>query len=408
MSDTFDPFDADQVQSAWPLLTRLRRRGPLATIGEGMQYVTRHEECRAVLRDTVTFSNASGFKAPGVFVPPEDRTLGELDPPQHSMVRRVMLTALTPRVVHAAEGFIRSTAEELLAAVPVPGRSDLVPAFTSPLPNRATIHLLGFPSADAPALAAWATELIESGFPGTNRSERGEGFALAFPEFAGYIDDKVAERAAELAAGRDVHPDEVLTRLLRLEVSAEPLSRRQVRAMVRNLITGGLTTTSQLLGNLVDSILAGDGIEAQLRRGPALIDGAIEESLRLRPPVMFMPRECLRDTEVGGCPVAAGARVIVGSASANRDELVFADPDRFLLDRDNTADHLTFGYGPHVCPGAALARAVARIGITALLDRFPAGALRPAADYRYENVATFFECGPRTLLVETFTPFTTR
>jgi len=402
VADTFNPFDAGQVQSAWPLLARLRRQGPLASIGEEMQYVTGHEECRAVLRDVATFSNSSGFKAPGVVVPPEDRTLGELDPPQHSMVRRVMLTALTPRVVHAAEGFIRATAEELLAALPVPGRSDLVPAFTSPLPNRATIHLLGFPAADAPALAAWATELIESGFPATNRSERGEGFAQAFPAFASYIDDKVAQRSAELAAGRDDHPDEVLTRLLRLEVSAEPLSRRQVRAMVRNLITGGLTTTSQLLGNLVDAILTG-GIESALRSDPALIEVAIEESLRLSPPVMFMPRGCLRDTEIGGCPVAAGTRVIVGSASANRDELVFAQPDRFRMDRDNAADHLTFGYGPHVCPGAAMARAVARIGISALLDRFPAGALRPAPEYRYENVPTFFECGPRTLLVETFT-----
>src|SRR5579862_4703003 len=170
MSDTFNPFDPGQVQSGWPRLTRLRAQGPVVTIGEGMQYITRHEECRAVLRDTATFSNASGFKAPGVVVPPEDRTLGELDPPEHSMVRRVMLTAVTPRVVHAAEAFIRATAAELLGALPVPGRRDLVPAFTSPLPNRVTIHLLGFPPADAPAVAAWATELIESSFPATNRT----------------------------------------------------------------------------------------------------------------------------------------------------------------------------------------------------------------------------------------------
>src|SRR5579862_2676900 len=116
---------------------------------------------------------------------------------------------------------------------------------------------------------------------------------------------------------------------------------------------------------------------------------------------MFVPRGCRHDTEVSGCPVAAGTRVIVGSASANRDELVFADPDRFMLDRDNAAEHLTFGYGPHVCPGAALARAVGRIGITTLLDRFPAGTLRPAPDYHYENVPTYFECGPRALPVET-------
>jgi len=95
MAKTFDPFDAEQVQGAWPLLEELRREGPLAPIGEAMQYVTRYEECRAVLRDTTSFSNARGFKAPGVVVPPEDRILGEMDPPQHPPVRRVMVTRFT-------------------------------------------------------------------------------------------------------------------------------------------------------------------------------------------------------------------------------------------------------------------------------------------------------------------------
>src|SRR5438270_10817208 len=232
MARTFDPFDAEQVQAAWPLLSELRRETPVAPLSDGMQYVTRLEECRAVLRDTTAFSNARGFKAPGVVVPPQDRILGEMDPPQHTAVRRVMVTALTPKVVHAAEAFIEATARELLVALPDRGRTDLVPAFTVPLPNRVTVHLLGFPSEDADTIAGWAKELMVSGFPATNRSPRGEGFANAFPEFAGYIDDKIAERAADLRAGRDDHPDEVLTRLIRLEVDGQPLEARQLRALV--------------------------------------------------------------------------------------------------------------------------------------------------------------------------------
>ena len=213
MARTFDPFDAEQAHAAWPLLAELRRETPVAALSDGMHYVTRLEECRAVLRDTTAFSNARGFKAPGVIVPAEDRILGEMDPPQHSVVRRVMVTALTPKVVHAAEDFIADTARDLLAEVPDRGQADLVPAFTVPLPNRVTVHLLGFPSEDADTIAAWAKELMESGFPATNKSHRGEGFALAFPDFAGYIDDRIAARAAELRAGRDEHPNEVLTRL---------------------------------------------------------------------------------------------------------------------------------------------------------------------------------------------------
>jgi cytochrome P450 len=312
-----------------------------------------------------------------------------------------MVTALTPKVVHAAEDFIEETAQHLLAAVPDQGRADLVPAFTVPLPNRVTVHLLGFPAGDADTIAAWAKELMESGFPATNRSHRGEGFANAFPDFAGYIDDKIAERAADLEAGRDEHPDEVLTRLIRLEVDGTRLSPRQLRALVRNLITGGLTTTSQLLGNVIHETLTTPGLETSLRTDPAALDTAIEESLRLRPPVMFIVRGCVQDTEVGGCPVHDGERLIVGTASANRDERIFDRADDFRVDRANADQHLTFGYGAHVCPGAALARTVTRIGLRALFARFPQGTVRAAADHVYENVPTFFECGPRRLSVET-------
>jgi cytochrome P450 len=400
MAETFDPFDAEQVQAAWPLLARLRQEGPVATLGEGMRYVTRHEECRQVLRDVTAFSNASGFKAPGVVVRSEERILGEMDPPQHSAVRRVMVTALTPRVVHAAEAFIRSTASALLDAISAAGSVDLVPAFTVPLPNKVTVYLLGLPAIDADMIAAWAKELMVSGFPATNRSERGEGFANAFPDFAGYIDEKIADRADALAAGRNEHPDEVLTRLVQLQIDEEGLSRVQLRALVRNLITGGLTTTSQLLGNLIHELLTRPDLEPAVRNDRRLLDGAMEESLRLRPPVMFIARGCVHDTTIGGVSVQDGQRVIVGSASANRDERLFDDADEFQADRHNADQHLTFGFGAHVCPGASLARTVTRIGIESLLDRFPLGLLRPAADYRYENVPTFFECGPRSLRVD--------
>jgi cytochrome P450 len=400
MAGGFDPFDPGQAQRAWPLLKELRRQGPVAPIAGGMHYVTRHAECREVLRDTEAFSNASGMKAPGVEVPFDDRILGELDPPQHSVVRRVMVTALTPKVVHAAEAFIRGTAEALLDGVSVPGRADLVPAYSVPLPNRVTVHLLGFPATDADTIAAWAGELMVSEFPRTNRTERGEGFAGAFPEFAGYIDEKVDHRTRELERGKDV-PDDVLTRLVQLEVDGERLNRNQLRALTRNLITGGLTTTSQLLGNLLYELLTVSGLEQVVRTDEGALANAIEESLRIAPPLLFVARGCVHDTSVGDSPVATGERVIVGTGSANRDELLFEDGDDFRVDRPNADQHLTFGYGPHVCPGAALARIVARIGIAAFLERFPPGSVRLAADYEFENVPTFFEIGPRRLAVDT-------
>jgi cytochrome P450 len=400
MPAEFDPFDPGQAQEAWPLLAKLRRQAAVAPISGGMHYVARHAECREVLRDAEAFSNAAGMKAPGVEIPFEDRILGELDPPQHTAVRRVMVTALTPKVVHAAEPVIRGTAEGLLDTVAVPGTADLVPAFTVPLPNRVTVHLLGFPAEDADQIASWAGELMVSEFPRTNRTERGEGFAGAFPEFAGYIDEKVEHRVHQVEHTEDV-PDDVLTRLVRLEVDGTRLTRRRLRALTRNLITGGLTTTSQLLGNLLYRLLRTPDLEQALRADATALEHAVEESLRLDPPVLFVARGCVRDTPVGGTEVHAGERVIVGAASANRDERLFDDGDSFRVDRPNASEHLTFGFGPHVCPGAALARIVARIGIATFLDRFPAGSVRLADGYEFENVPTFFEIGPRRLLVET-------
>jgi cytochrome P450 len=115
---------------------------------------------------------------------------------------------------------------------------------------------------------------------------------------------------------------------------------------------------------------------------------------------LFLARGCVRDTEIGGCPVHAGERVVVGAASANRDERVFAQADDFRIDRTNADQHLTFGYGTHVCPGATLARAVARIGIGTFLDHFPSGAFRLEPGFVFEQVPTYFEHGPRRLPVE--------
>jgi cytochrome P450 len=401
MSDAseFDPFRGGG-RDDFPLLRKLRAEGPVATVAGGMTYVTQHDACRAVLRDTDAFSNASGMKAPGVVIPFEDRILGELDPPEHSRVRRVMVTALTPKVVHDAEPFMRTTADALLAALPEPAPDaavDLVPRYSVPLPNRITVYLLGFPPEDADDLARMAKELMESEFPLRNRTDRGEGFANAFPEFAGYIDAQIDAREAALRAGEE--RTDVVSRLVQLEIDGVRLSRTQARALTRNLITGGLTTTSQLLGNLLHALLTVEGLDAAMRAEATLLDRAIEESLRVSPPILFVARGCVHATAVAGSPVGVGERVIVGMGSANRDEQVFADAEHFQADRPNSDQHLSFGYGPHVCPGATLARAVARIGVAAYLDRFGPGALALEPGFEFENVSTFFEVGPRRLPV---------
>ena len=114
---------------------------------------------------------------------------------------------------------------------------------------------------------------------------------------------------------------------------------------------------------------------------------------------MFAPCGCRRDTPVGDAVLHEGQRVVIGTGCANRDEKVFAHGDEFDVDRENGTDHLTFGFGAHFCPGAPLARAVARIGITVFLEHFPPGTIRLTDDFVFENVPAFFETGPKQVTV---------
>ena len=283
----FDPFDASQSRDAWEVLRALRDEGSGRHGRRRLRYVTRYAEARAVLRDTETFSNASGMKAPGVDIPVEDRLLGELDPPRHTAVRRVMVTAMTPKVVHAAEPFIASTAAALLDALPH-DRFDLVASYTGVLPNRVTMYLLGFDPADSDQLARWAKELMESTFPALNRTERGVGFAAAFPDFAGYIDARIAERNAQLAAGDD--RDDVLARLIRLEVDDEPLPPQQLRARAQPHHRRAHDDESAPRQPALRDRQPARVRDRRSAADRAVLTTAIEESLRLTPPVLFLAR----------------------------------------------------------------------------------------------------------------------
>jgi cytochrome P450 len=397
MVSTYDPFQVEQPEKTFARLHELRAEGPIVAIGEGMYYVTSYDEARRVLRDTEHFSSAEGFRAPGVTVPPEDRMLGEQDAPQHPGVRRIVMSAFNPAAIRLEEEFVRTRARELLEALDTPGTADMVPAFTTPLPNDATVHLLGFPMQDATQIATWSKEVMESEWPAMNRTERGEGMEGAFPEYTTYVDEFVQRLRADVAAGTVA--EGLLTRLITADVGGEQLSTRQMRALVFNLLLGGLTTTAQLLGNVIYQLLISDSVAEVSEADSEGRAAFIEECLRVYPPVMLIPRGCVQETTVAGTTIKPGERVIVGSACVNRDESLFDASEAFDAHRSNGDRHLTFGFGPHICAGAAMARSVALIG----LDEFVRFALprhaRLPDGFSYENVPTFFEYGPKSMPV---------
>jgi cytochrome P450 len=193
--------------------------------------------------------------------------------------------------------------------------------------------------------------------------------------------------------------DTLLARLITADVGGEQLSARQMRALVFNLLLGGLTTTAQLLGNIIYQLLVSDWVAALAAAGPEERAAFVEECLRVYPPVMLIPRGCVEETTVAGTTIKPGERVIVGSACVNRDEVLFERSEEFDATRSNGDRHLTFGFGPHICAGAAMARSVALIGLDEFLRFAERRHARLPDGFTYENVPTFFEYGPSSMPV---------
>ena len=387
----FDLFDPKQTQSLWRRAAKWRRDSPVLRLPSGHVYVARHADCWQVLRDPVTFANGNGFK--DVEIPTEERMLGEMDPPRHPRLRRIMRQGFDKRAVEAERTFAREESRRLVSSWQSGEDVDLVARFTDAISNRITFHMMGFPLEDSDQIVAWVRDLLHSEWPVVNRTARGEGLAGAFPEFAAYLDGLVDGRRGPEA------PDDLIARLVRSRSEEGALTRTELRSLTAHVVLGGISTTTNLLANLLLRILRTPDLHARLRAGPDLITAAIEESLRLDPPVLFVMRVCRRATEIAGFPIATGDSVLVGIASANRDEAIHADPDAFRLDR-GLPRHLSFSGGAHHCIGAALARLVAREAIQAFVERFDVGEIQLAPGFAYEGVPVFLENGPVRLDVE--------
>ncbi len=392
---SFNPFDPAQTQHMWELARRLRREQPVSRPMEGFVYLASHADNKAVYRDAKRFSSGEGFRAEGVVVPDEESFLGEIDPPLHPKVRRLLIRAFTVQAANAVEPWTRETVRRMLAEVRSAGGGDLMHIISTPLPGSVTGHSLGLPDDQLDQLTRWCSEMLHSTWPQTNETERGVGIGGAFPELAEAVDTAIAEHRA---LGDDA-PDDLITRMIQAkDTDGDSLSDRHIRTLSVNSIAGSLSLT-YMLGNLMHRYLTDDeGFTEVLRADRSLIPMAVEESLRFEPPVLFLFRTAKEDVEIGGCPVHQGERIILGMNSANRDEAVWEHAEEFRLDREELPlQHLSFGEGPHLCLGNHLTRMIGRVVLEEMLDEFAPGELRLTEDYRHELVPMFLEYGPETL-----------
>ena len=386
----FDPFAPMPAAERHAALAELRRTAPLAQLTTGFWLASDMASVLAGLKAVDHFAGSFGATGTG---PEDDQVMAAIPEPRHGKIRKIFNSALAYHHASRAESFARATAtsrlEAALAASRRDGEVEAVEHWLAPVPSAVIAQVLGVPDADHARFARWSDELLDR--QGQSDQEH-VGMAGVHPEFAAYVDELIAMRIASAAP-----PDDVISRMLFTEIGGERLSPRMVRTQTMFLIIAGNETTRNLIGNCVYRLAADLALQEEVRRDPELIGALIEETLRLDAPVQMLARTCTNPISLVGTRIDAGERVVFHLASANRDAACFEDPDAFSLVRRNARDHVGFGAGPHVCPGAYLARMETRVVLETLLARTAKLALAPS--YVWDPNPVFWACGPRTLRV---------
>lgn len=318
----------------------------------------RHTDVVQVLDDHETFSSvvSSHLSVPS-----------GMDPPQHTAYRQLIDCHFEAARVEAFEPECRAIAADLVDGLQRGREIDLVSDLARLFAVRIQCAYLGWPDRLHAPLLEWVRKNHEATLAKDTKVM--EAIAL---EFDGYICDLLAERRV---SGGPV-PEDITTDLLRERIGDRPLSHEEIVSILRNWTVGELGTITACVGILAHYFAENPAVQQRLREDMHLLPAAIDEILRLHAPLISNRRVATRSVEIGGREIAAGERITVIWASANRDETVFGDPDEFRLDR-LPEENLLYGRGIHVCPGAELARLELRVLVEELLNRTRWIALAP-------------------------------
>lgn len=334
----------------------MRARCPVA-YSEYLQWsVLTHADTLRVVDDHATFSNRVSQH---LSVP------NGMDPPEHSAFRPVIERYFDETSMAAFKPVCRRVADTLAAALPRTGEAEIMNDYGHPFALDIQCAFMGWPDWMRAALEDWMRDNQRATLSGDRDATR--AVAERFEETLRRLLDE------RRAAGNDA-PDDATTRLLHESIDGRALSDQEIISIVRNWTAGELGTIAASIGIVARRLAIEPELQAMLRADRSLLSPAIDEILRIDPPLITNRRVTTCPVQLGGRDIGAGERISVLWASANRDEAVFGDPDVFRLNRD-PADNLLYGAGIHVCPGAPLARMELCEAIGALLEHCPQLAL---------------------------------
>jgi cytochrome P450 len=396
-----DMFDPAYSIDPYPMLDRMREQAPIQFDPRLHGWLLgRHRDLMALQRDPRLSSRRYAYMSAAL--PPELKEritplidfastwLTMLDGAEHMRIRKLGMSAFQPRFLSRMADRIREVCDGLITRGQARGRIDVMAEIAYPLTQIIIAEMVGIPEGDRHLLLGWVADFNGLLAASINTAERIDRARESFADMRAYFARLIADRRA-----RPV-PDELLTSLVIAADGVDRLADDEIIALLAFIIAGAYDTTAHLIGNAMELLLEHPSAWARLREAPDLVPSALEEVLRCEPSILLNTRLVVAPIDHEGFRFEPGHVLYFLSGAANRDPEVFPEPARFDVTRKDNR-HVSFGFGPHFCLGAALARLEAQIAIQRFLALTPDARL---AEQSFQRAPGFITRPLQQLLIE--------
>lgn len=366
-------FDADPLET----LRGLREVDPVHwSDAIGGWIVTRYADVVSTFKDVPVFSNVGRLAKASAYLPPDRRAqfkafedhynikgLLHSDPPDHTRLRTLVLTAFNPRVIEAMRPRIQAIVDGILDKAAPAGGMEVINDLAWALPSTVLAELMGAPIEARPLFRQWADDILA--FQGVNKPSE----EILLTAQTALIQAKAYLRTM-IEARREEPTDDLLGHLVASQTDGDSLTEEELLSTCITLMGAGQETTTALVGNGLYLMLSHPDAHARMREDPTVIRSAVEEFIRFESPIPRQPRIVKQEGMLGGKHLKTGDIAFQMLNSANRDPAQFVEPDVFDIERKPNR-HIGFGLGAHFCVGAPLSRLEGQVIFGTLLDRFP-------------------------------------